>query len=390
MKRRNQSGLWRQGGWVLPVALVMIAGLAALCLQVAQGLRGPQAQTLLNSPKQSQQLSHIKSALIGFALTRGSNSQSQVGHLPCPSPQFNEPPPATCLRNPVGHLPTMTRSAINHLRLGTPQATGVSGPATAWQYAVSAQVIQANELGWSQWVNWSRPALRVQTPQGELSNVAAVVAARLTILGEDHLQAEGAYVVITAQELQNLEARLAKHQSQAMFQRWKAGQTHTFAHEFLSAKAGGTWQAKPDLCQCHCLKTQCECACLNASWWTSEGACLTPSSGCGKTKTFLDSISQVGWPANSPLTEAQAKALPALSYLCHAPAGQSCKFKGSARLLSNWPLLSTQPEWSGQRACAKLTGASCPLSTQSNACTCKYAWPTQNTALVEGLTFSDD
>ncbi|MDH4396014.1 MAG: hypothetical protein QE278_10070 [Limnobacter sp.] len=351
------------------MALIVVLCISGMLL-LAWGESKSKAQNLTRQIELGtlQELKHIKASLFAHATVKGLNSLTHPGNMPCPSSTPTATTPASCLSAWLGYLPIESRSAVNHLRLAIhskPNARSVAND-KSWMYAVSPQLIQANELGWSQWVDWTQPSLAVWHNGSIITDVAVVVAEGLEALDGYTVKASGAHVLIRVPELRRAVFKAQEAAVNNTFNTWLNQNQEVFTHENLSWNSQSkTVQPKWSDCQCNCTRTRCNCACNGDSWWVSNSACLLETETC------------------KPLEKWDATTLPKgkqLSHVCNAQGGSPCVFKGSSRLLSAWPVSSTLPVASKGKACENFTFGSCPLSTSNSACACDFNWPSHSKA----------
>jgi hypothetical protein len=319
------------------------------------------------------ELKHIKSNLLAHANLKGLNSLTHPGNVPCPASTPEGITPASCINSWLGYLPIESRSAVNHLRLAV--SAKPNGKSLlldkSWRYAVSPQLIQPNELGWSQWVDWNQPSLSVWHDDQVTTDVAVLVAEGIELLDGHTVKASGVHVLIRVSELKNavLKSQIAAVNN--TFNGWKSQSPEMFTHENLSWDGqSNTAQPKWADCQCSFTRPRCNCKCNEDSWWTSNAACLVESDTCKPIEKWDPAI----------LPKGQFR-----SHLCHAQEGNSCMFKGNSRLLSGWPVSSTLPVAAKGKACENFGFGSCPLSTSSSACVCDFNWPSHSKAQLGSI-----
>lgn len=357
------------------MALTVILCLSAVIL-LTWGDSRSKAQNLSQQIELStlQELKHIKASLFAHANLKGFNSLTQPGNLPCPSGTPGGTTPASCLNAWFGYLPIESRSAVNHLRLAIhskPNAISVSKD-KSWRYAVSPQLIQPNELGWSQWVNWNQPSITVWHDGQMTTDVAIVVSEGMELLDGYTLRIWGAHLLIRTPDLKREVSNSQTASVMSTFNTWLQSNPEAYTHENLNWNAQ-TNMAQPKWadCQCSCTRTRCTCACQEDSWWTSNFACLSESETC-------QSISK--WDASS-MPKGKA-----LAHVCKAQQGNTCVFKGSARPLSAWPVSSTLPVAAKGKACEQFGFGSCPLSINSTPCVCDFNWPSNSRSHLSNIT----
>lgn len=360
-------------------SLIALTAILCLCGMVlmAWGESKLQSQNLQQQIELStlQELKQIRLGLFAHANLKGLNSLTHPGNMPCPSTTPNGTTPATCLNAWLGYLPIESRSAVNHLRLAIhskPNAKSVSQD-KFWRYAVSPQVIQPNELGWSQWVDWNQTGLTVLHDGQITSDVAVVVAEEMELLDAYRLQTRGAYFLLQASDLKRAVSNAQNASILNTFNTWKSQNSEMFQHEnLLWNEQKQTAQAKWPDCSCSCTRSRCTCACQDDSWWTSNSACLTESETCQASSKWSAATLTKGKP---------------LSHVCNAKKGSSCSFKGSSRLLSAWPVSTTLPVAAKGKSCELFQFGSCPLSSNNTACTCEFNWPSNSKAYLPSVNF---
>lgn len=354
----------------------LLALTAVLCLcgmiLVAWGESKLERQNLHQQIELStlQELKQIRLSLFAHANLKGLNSLTHPGNMPCPSATPNGTTPATCLNAWLGYLPIESRSAVNHLRLAIhakPNAKSVSQD-KFWRYAVSPQVIQPNELGWSQWVDWTQASLTVLHDGEITSDVAVAVAENLEFLDTYKVQTHGSYLLLRTSDLQRAVSNAQTASILNTFNTWKSQNPQMFQHENLMwDEQTQTAQPKWPDCKCSCTRSRCTCACEDDSWWTSTAACLTESETCQATSKWNTAVLAKGKP---------------LSYVCNAKKGSTCIFKGNSRLLSAWPVSTTLPVAAKGKSCEQFEFGFCPLSSSSTSCTCDFNWPSNSKAYL--------
>ncbi|MCQ8897447.1 hypothetical protein NQT62_13480 [Limnobacter humi] len=311
------------------------------------------------------QLWAMKQTLLNFASRQGINTLTQAGHLPCPANTPGGAPRVVCSNARVGYWPATTVIKTNYLgsALGPTTAPASSKqPAPAWYYGVSSQLVQPNPLGWSQWVNFDLPPLTVNTPEGIQTNIAAVAATGIQVLGPDYWQVEPPYLLISLRELQSAVRSVVQQQTLFTLQRWalyeqqrlNSGPVAPQTNENLQpAGTANRWQAINAGCQCHCTKTRCTCSCSQNAHWISRDTCAG-SNGCSGSQLE---------PDGTPL------------FHCVSTAYSACSFKGPAGLDSRWPISRFKPEAGINRPCNPTAEPLCPTSPGADACDCEFSWP---------------
>lgn len=338
--------------------------LAALVCMVVLGLLG---QQLLQSKQrhndikqggkiaQAQSLQQSRQSLLAFASLQGFNSHTQLGHLPCPSNTPGGPAQTTCLQKPWGYLPVQSVSKVNYLNAGLPAVwNGLDTDLDKhWMYAVSQQVIQANALGWSQWVNFDLPTINVRIGQQVHTGVVAIIAQHIEPLAEDEYVAQEPALLL---HLDDLQALIRDAQEAHLLAALRSWGKPPFAHENLKPAnhptGGSNWQAVNSECQCRCTKTRCTCSCEGEGQWASAAACDANNPRCTKQ------TSQSG-----------------LTWQCTSTPSESCVFSGPAQLQTQWPVSRFEPVASAAKSCRPNTHHTCPLSPSSTACICLFSWP---------------
>jgi hypothetical protein len=346
-------------GYSLLVVLVLMAVGGFGLQQLTTNKQLAHQLTLEQQVRQNQVLDHIKASLLGFAGSQGVHSQSHLGHLPCPADLPERPPKTTCLNKPWGYLPVHSSTSINYLNLGLNARHNeieTSGQ-RYWHYAVSAQLLQANALGWSRWVDYSKPSIRVRIKTDHHrvhSNVAAVVAAKIERLGEHEYEVTGPYLLISVPELQRQMNAVQKHQLRDALVTWtlqrvSQGQA-VEAHENLSRIPASMNRYAPidSNCSCRCTKTRCTCQCDQAGDWISSGSCVGNNPEC---------VEHAGH------TE------------CRSSAEEACVMSGPSRMKSAWPVSRFEPVAAANKSCRPASRTECPLAKDNTACTCDFSWP---------------
>lgn len=327
-----------QKGYTLLVllVLVMLGGFATS--KIAESGTMQQALQLEQQTRQSQILDHIRSGLLGFAANQGIHSQSHLGHLPCPATLPEGAPQTTCLAKPWAYLPLHSKTGINYLNLGISAGKHELEPSASkhWHYAVSAQLLQPNALGWSRWVDYSKPAMQIRIPaqQNRIEkNIAAVVAQSIQPTGEHQYDITPPYMLIRVNELRAHMARAQIH-----LLRDTLRNTNNAPHENLIETPGtaNTFTPVNSNCACRCTKTKCTCNCDGPGQWVST--------------------------SNEQTT-------------CTSTPDSPCIFTGPASLQSQWPVSRFEPVAASNKSCRPRKRQECPLSTSSTACNCDFSWP---------------
>lgn len=334
--------------------LTLVLGYASVHLLETQGLRH-QLQTQQQA-RQGQILGHIKLGLLGHAANQGIHSQSHLGHLPCPAIQAGEHAQTACLNRPWGYLPVLSKTAVNYLNPGIDARNNELEPAARkhWQYAVSAQLVQPNALGWGRWVDYSQPALQIRIPTQDNRiehSLAAVVAHTVQATGTHSYDITPPYMVIRVDELQQHMARVQRHHFNTTLHHWLAlnpTASSTLPHENLQTltNQAGVFQAVDSQCSCRCTRTRCQCACNGHGMWQS-----------GQQEC-----------ASTPETP--------------------CLLFGPTSLKSQWPISRFEPVAASNKSCRPTARHVCPLSKDNNPCTCDFSWPDSTKSNLSQLTFT--
>ncbi|GLR27381.1 hypothetical protein [Limnobacter litoralis] len=327
-------------GYALLLTAVAVVLATVLIHQLGDGYSARKSLRDSAKASQSQALARIRTALLAFAVSQGDNSLSQPGNLPCPSLSPEGAPQTTCLNVHVGYLPEISVIKTNYTRNTVPMLWNSEqlGHQKSWAYAVSPQVLQANALGWSQWVDFSLPGLTVIVDQTTYKDVVAVVAAQLTPLGNDVLQATGHSALLSKADLLQAIAKRRHFQIQQTIATWLAinHQTEPKPTENLQAVAGDLIPVDSQ-CQCHCTSTRCQCGCNQAAQWQTDSNPATPFYSDGTDTTLI---------------------------------------AGPARLTSQWPISHYSPSPMPGSGCRPANPFTCPLAPAGKSCDCTFAWPT--------------
>lgn len=347
-----------QDGYSLLGILVLTTLLGIATAQVFETHAIKQRQVTLQAARQAQTLEHIKSSLLGFAGTQGVHSQSHIGHMPCPAVDVGLYAQTVCLNKLTGYLPLTSKTAINYLnRSVDPRVNeAAQGIHNEWSYAVSAQLVQPNELGWGRWVDFKQPSLTVQAdPEtgAVLSNVAAVVARAIRPIDKHSLEVTPPYVVITVDELRAHIANVQFQHLNETLRTWAFlnPQAATFNTPENLAPHGSPvngYQALDSECSCRCTRTRCSCGCKADGRWQSHSPCTTSSARC---------------TSNASIT------------LCTSSSSEPCVFAGPARMQSHWPVSRFEPVAASNKSCRPTSRGTCPLSKDTTACVCDFSWP---------------
>lgn len=333
--RANHKGY----AFLVVLVLVMLAGFVTS--KIAESGTHQHALQLEQQARQSQILDHIRSGLLGFAANQGIHSQSHLGHLPCPANIPEGPPQTTCLAKPWAYLPLHSKTGINYLNQGISAGKHELQPSASkhWQYAVSAQLLQPNALGWSRWVDYSKPAMQIRIPAQHNrieENIVAVVAQAIQNTGEHHYDVTPPYMLIRVNELRAHMANAQIHLLRDTLS--STSHTNNPPHENLIEAPGksNTYTPVNSNCACRCTKTKCTCTCDASGQWVSTSS-------------------------------EQAT--------CTSTPESPCIFAGPASLKSRWPVSRFEPVAASNKSCRPTQRQECPLSTNNTACTCDFSWP---------------
>lgn len=323
---------------------------------------------------QQQSLVAARSALLAFANRQGVNSHTHPGHMPCPALFSGGAAQTSCLNRNWGWLPGQAVAKINHLNpgLALPYNALQLGTEKSWQYAVSAQLIQTNALGWSQWVDFSLPSLTVIAQNTAHAEVAAVVAHRIEPLDMHSVRVEPPYTVISVSELQaSLDHRHAQDIAHTLWLHQLAlGDTNQWVTptEHLISVDVSQWQPVDPGCSCRCTRTRCTCQCTHQNGqWSSLAPCASGQAHCIQT------------PGSSTASQ------------CTSATNQPCVFMGTAQLQSQWPIARFLPVPGKNRACQPVRPNACPLSALAGqSCECNFGWPIGTLTRLEQTRISID
>ncbi|MCR2745147.1 hypothetical protein [Limnobacter parvus] len=361
----------QQGLTLLVLLVLLVLGGFALA-QVSNAGYLQQKLKLQQHARESQILDHIRTGLLGFAGNQGIHSQSHLGHLPCPAIQAGGIPATTCLNKPWGFLPVQSKTAVNYLNQGIDARQNELEPSTRhhWHYAVSAQLIQPNALGWSRWVDYTQPAIQIEIPAENNrveTQIAGVVAHQLEPIGKHQYRVTPPYALIRVSELRahmaSIQTGLIK-QTLKTWQETKSSPILELAdHENLQlANAStNTYSAIDSQCSCRCTKTRCNCNCGMPAQWQSAGTCVGSNANCNEQENQSICTSDV-----------------------HAP----CVFAGPSWLKNEWPVGRFEPVAAANKSCRPSVINQCPLSTGSDACTCDFSWPDNTKSNLGDYTIS--
>ena len=355
--------------WV--IACVGLLGIQQLNSQYTQWSTA--TQTLAS---EMTELNRIKKELLQFASQQGLNSLSDPGRLPCPSLTPMGQPQVQCLHARMAYLPRLTHSATNYLNQAIAHTPSTQAGSKAWHYAVSPQLLQPNSLGWSQKVNWSLPALSVQSGENLLTNVAAVVARGLD-LQDGVITFESPVTMVTVEELQTQISQSQLFQVNAILSTLPVGLAMDQLKPFVK-ESSGTASPSDASCRCRCTKTRCECNCTEPAWWVSDESCLRDTETCQTVKNWNSS----GLPhyvrrATQDRSEHTT--------LCLSSFESPCVVNGPTWLLSQWPVSHYKPVAAQGRSCQPDQISECPLSSRTTPCECFYGWPLMNSQALSQL-----
>ena len=348
-----------QSGLTLLVMVVLLLLGGFTLAQVNNAGRLQQELHTLQHARKAIILDQIRAGLLGFAANQGIHSQSHLGHLPCPAKQPGSFPETTCLGKPWGYLAVQSKTAINYLNQGIDARNNELEPSARhdWQYAVSAQLIQPNSLGWSRWVDYSQPSMNIVIPsEGNRTEqqIAAVVAHSIEPVGQHNFIVNPPYMLIRVNELRAHMTAIQTHLIKNTLETWQETATTSnsavLAHENMKPLSGSQniFQPVDSECSCRCTKTRCTCNCSVPGQWKSMGKCLGANENC------LDK--EVG-------------------AICNSNTGESCLFSGPASLQNDWPVSRFEPVAASNKSCRPSFRSQCPLSTNTQPCTCDFSWP---------------
>jgi len=305
--------------------------------------------------RQNQVLDHIRAGLLGFAAQQGVHSQSHIGHLPCPATQANHIAQTTCLQKSWGYLPVLSKTATNYLNVGIDARSNELEPSIRrdWHYAVSAQLIQPNDLGWSRWVDFSQPGIQVRIPSENnriLNNIVAVVASTIEPTAEHQYDISAPYLLIHEKDLREHISNTQIHLLKDTLKIWLSLHSQAPQIPVLTSENLGPANGQPDTykpvnsnCTCRCTKTRCTCSCDSTGHWRLE----QEGTNCTSTNT------------------------------------EPCVLYGSASMRSGWPVSRFEPVAAINKACRPSQRNHCPLSTSSVACVCDFSWPDNTKANLD-------
>ena len=348
----------RNGYSLLVVLVLMVLGGFAL-QQLATGSRFSHQLAMEQQARESQILDDIRASLFSFAGSQGIHSQSHLGHLPCPADMPGQAPKTTCLNKPWGYLPAHSTFSVNYLNLGlnTRDNERELSAQRYWHYAVSAQLLQANSLGWSRWVDYTQPAIQLRIKTGDprtYTDIAAVVAAKIERLDKHQYEVTEPYLLISVDQLQRQMTAVQRYQMSDTLTTW--AQLSTSAGVALapnenlvhSPGLGNAYTPMNSNCSCRCTKTRCTCQCDQPAEWISSGGCLGTNPDCVEHATHT---------------------------ACRSAIGEACVMTGPSQLKSNWPVSRFQPVAADNKSCRPISRHECPLTRDSTACTCDFSWP---------------
>ena len=294
----------------------------------------------------------VRQTLLMFSSLQGFSANSEFGRLPCPDRNNDGVADSPCYQQDriLGYLPLKTKVSSNVWISGLPAPANNAG----WMYGVAPRVTNGTPVDWTN-LQTQPDLLTVLNNENQVmcSQVVAVVARSLSLtLTPNVLTADGRYECLSYAELaaaMQLKARSLMTQSTAYLlnnniQHLNTPNTPQLVQQNTQLLPQGSG------CQCGCTKTQCNCSCGVTSQWRSDASCLPQSTGQCAVRNN--------------------------QYECTAQANQTCLFKGSARLVSAWPVSRYSPQPVPSSACAKVSLAhQCPLSNTSSSCVCQFDWP---------------
>ncbi|HEX4855820.1 MAG TPA: hypothetical protein VFV28_03365 [Limnobacter sp.] len=364
MKKQQQGHVL-----LMLVIMVLLSGVGAASLLESRTYQ--QQLKLQQQARQTETLQQIRSSLLGFAASQGVHSQSHLGHLPCPAVQAGDAPRTVCLDRLWGKLPVHSKTAVNYLNAGIDPRSNLDNPASLkdWEYAVSSQLVQPNELNWGRWVDYSKPAIKIWIPEeANLSHeaIAAVVAKSIQPISEHEYNITPPYLLISVAELQ---AAMTHRQIQLIhetLESWKRMNPNAIqqlaGHENILAlpSQAHTYQGTDSGCTCRCTRTRCNCSCSGAGKWRSIAPCWGADSHCQTLATYTR---------------------------CSSDTTQACIFSGPARMDNAWPVSRFEPVAAANKSCRPTRPDECPLSRDSNDCTCDFSWPDATRHRLPGFIF---
>lgn len=352
--RRHQSGL----GLLVLAVLLALGGFALA--QVNASLKFKEKLNLEQLARQSQVLDHIRSGLLGFTAQQGVHSQSHLGHLPCPALHANNMAQTTCLQKPWGYLPVRSKTATNYLNVGIDARNNELEPSIHrdWHYAVSIQLIQPNDMGWSRWVDFSKPGIQVRIPsEGDRTerDIVAVVAYNIEPIAEHHYEITPPYFLVREHELREHMARIQHHLMKDTLTAWishsKEEEKFTVVEsENLEPVTGKAGFFKPvnSNCSCRCTRTRCTCGCDSTGHWQLQ----QDGTNCTSTED------------------------------------EPCVLNGPTSMRSAWPVSRFEPVAAINKSCRPSQRNQCPLSTSAVACVCDFSWPNNTKASLDQFRIS--
>lgn len=350
----------RQGGLGLLALAILLALIGFALAQVNMSQSFKEKLNLEQIARQSQALEHIRSGLLGFTTQQGVHSQSHLGHLPCPATQANNIAQTTCLQKPWGYLPVRSKTATNYLNIGIDARANELEPSIRrdWHYAVSPQLIQPNDLGWSRWVDFSRPGVQVRIPAENYRterDIVAVVAHTIVPMADHQYDITPPYFLIREHALREHIARVQTHLLKDTLKAWSTpimgtGNFTEMTSENLEPVAERTGFFKPvnSNCNCRCTKTRCTCSCDSTGQWRLEQDGTT----------------------------------------CTSTVDEPCVLYGPASMRSAWPVSRFEPVAAINKSCRPSQRHQCPLSTSSEACVCDFSWPDNTKANLDQFRIS--
>lgn len=365
------SKAFKHKGYSLLALLILIFMLGFAALEFRNNEVFKQSLLLQQKARETQILEQIRASLLGFSANQGLHSQSHLGHLPCPAIQAGEYAQTTCLNKPWGYLPVHSKIAINYLNAGIDARFNDMDLSTntQWQYAVSSQVIQPNALGWSRWVNFSKPSIQVRISDENdhiKTNIVAVVAKTITPIAEHQYDISSPYVLVHVNELKMHMKRTQQHQLKMMLTAWQQlnpqfnASTSDHENMLLADTLSNLYQPFDSGCQCRCTKTRCSCHCQNTGKWTSPASCQDNNPNCASNNTQTD---------------------------CTSLPNQPCIFNGPAHMKNLWPVSHFEPIAAINKSCRPSYSNQCPLSQNSTACLCHFSWPNNTLPNLDQFSF---
>ncbi|MFN7834914.1 MAG: hypothetical protein ACK5NY_03865 [Burkholderiaceae bacterium] len=303
----------------------------------------------------------LRDGLLGYLAVQGYNVNSYYAELPCPDKDGDGTADTPCdtFTSNSGLIPVRSLVAGGRFVQAVPLPISVQANLTdnaRLHYAVAPGVFQADAVGQGTTLP-SGKLLRIVDGRGRVvsDQTVAIIGASLTKTSVARQWMAGEPYRLIEQpvwlDVLYLKNRVGLAQNLRL---WLNNQPSGMANPAITPQlqADGTvFQAQEPACQCSCTQLRCSCQCnANATWQSAAPCDATSAAGICHA---VDGLSE-----------------------CNAAAGEICAFKGPAWLKTHWPIGLFSPQPLAGQSCQVSRNDTCPLSTKSSPCTCRFGWPT--------------